>query len=65
MTPVTKWYLWDKHSESFQFNHIEDGHSHRDVPLIRFKSQESLGGSKWDKRHAYMDGDNVVHEKTD
>lgn len=60
MNPITLWNRYDKESDSFQFNHLEDGHSDRDVPYAKFPEQKGWVNSKWTREHAYLDGENRV-----
>ena len=60
MKPITVWKAWDKELEAFVHNHIEDGHSHRDMPSATFATQKHWTNSKWLREHAYLDADNRV-----
>lgn len=60
MKPITKWNRWNPETKSFQFNHIEDGHSDREKPYAKFPAQKGWEGSEWTKEHVYLDGDNKV-----
>lgn len=61
MKPVTLWYRLDHETKSYQYNHLEDGHSDREVPHAKFPEQlKSWSGDKWKKEHAHLDENNVV-----
>lgn len=55
---ITCWYSFDHKKNVFEFNHIEDGHSERDVPLAQHPHQvKSWKGQQWQKKHAYLEAD--------
>lgn len=60
MKPVTLWNKFDHDTKSYQFNHLEDGHSDREAPHAKFPAQTGWTGSKWTKEHAYLNLDNKV-----
>ncbi|MEO9879691.1 MAG: hypothetical protein ABJF26_10160 [Lentilitoribacter sp.] len=55
MIKVTNWYSWCSESESWQFNHQENGWSKNETPAPRFPTQKSWENSKWLKVHDYRE----------
>ncbi len=56
--PITIWLMRHKRKnepETWEHNHIEDGHSHRDEPQAKSEWQkEKWSNQKWQRRHGYL-----------
>jgi hypothetical protein len=55
---ATLWYRWAKNEDGlyeWQFNHLEDEHSERDLPLPNHPNQKaSWAGGRWAKAHVQL-----------
>ena len=54
MKGITIWEAFDKESEEFRHNHIEDGWAVKEKPEPKFSSQKGWSTRKWRKEHAYL-----------
>lgn len=57
MKPVTLWY---REVKKWEFNHLEDGHSHRDCPHAKFDSQKQWAKETWKREFGYLDENGKV-----
>jgi len=61
MKPITVWERYSDSHKAWEHNHIEDGHSDKDIPLAHTKDQgRGWKGGKWRKVHAHLTETNVV-----
>ncbi len=67
MEPITIWKMCHKHkdkTETWEHNHIENGHSHRNEPHAKSQFQKhNWANQKWQRIHAYLDNNIVCEEK--
>ena len=51
---ITIWEIFDKETEDFVHNHIEDGWAETDKPVPKFNSQKGWTKMEWRKEHAHL-----------
>ena len=54
MKQITLWYKYNPKTKQFEYNHYEDCWDHMAKPL-----RVMVGGYRWAKEAAYMDGSTV------
>ena len=55
------WWRWITDDNEWEFNHLEDGHSQSDNPVVKFDSQRGWMKAKWTKDLAWLRGGVVVY----